>query len=179
MHARWSRRSVVQSAAIAGLALAPGRRVLARQAGGIDSGGIGMTRPEWEAVFGPGEPGQSYMIYTYPTFSATMHVGVDTTVDAAGIVDYFYIPLATTPVDNGLDRGLALSMIASLLPHDARQRETFVRNETPGSLMMVTTEIWTSRSLGKVLDGRRTMLVRYTEGPGSGVTLATIDVERG
>jgi hypothetical protein len=136
-----------------------------------------MTRPEWEAVFGTGDPGQTYMIYTYPTFSATMHVGFDTTTHPDGVLDYFYIPLAETPVDPGLDGGLAQSMIASLLPHDARRREMFVRTETPGSLMMVTTEIWSSRSLGQVLAGRRSILVRYIEAPDSTVSLVTIDVE--
>jgi hypothetical protein len=119
------------------------------------------------------------MIYTYPTFGATMHVGVDSAVNPAGIVDYFYIPLAETPVDTGLDRELTLSMIASLLPHDSRLRESFVQTETPGSLMMVTTELWSSRSLGLVLDGRRSILVRYTEGPDATMSLVTIDVERG
>jgi hypothetical protein len=154
-------------------------RIAVSQTSTIASGGLGLSRSEWEAVFGAGEPGQSYMIYTYPTFGATMHVGVDTTVNTTGIVDYFYIPLAETPVDTGLDRELTLSMIASLLPHDSRLRESFVRTETPGSLMMVTTELWSSRSLGLVLDGRRSILVRYTEGPDATVSLVTIDVERG
>lgn len=179
MHSRWSRRTATQAIAAAGLALVFGRDTLAGQIGPIESGGIGMTFPDWESVFGQGEAGQSYMIYTYPTFSATMHVGTDRTVDPDGIVDYFYIPLENSQYADGMDAELARSMITSLLPHDARLRQTFQRNETPGSIIGVTTEIWTSRSLGRALGGRRTILVRSLIAPPNTMTRVEIDVEKG
>ena len=160
-------------ATVAGLAPA---RAVALPFGDIETGGIGMSSPRWEAEYGPGEPGQSYGIYNYPRYNVSMHVGVDRD---AGAIDYFYIPIAEKPSDAGMDRELALGMIASLLPNDARKKQSFVRNETPGSIMMVTTEIWTSRSLGRVMDGRRSIMVRYTDGGDQDVSLVTIDVEQG
>ncbi|HWV24061.1 MAG TPA: hypothetical protein VNZ58_07715 [Thermomicrobiales bacterium] len=174
MNARWSRRHATRLLAATGLSLVSGRSVFAGQTGSIESGGIGMTAADWEAVFGPGEAGQSYMIYTYPAFSAKMHVGSD-----VGIIDYFYIPLENSQYAEGMDPELARTMTLSLLPHDARLRQTFQRNESPGSIVGVTTEIWTSLSLGQMLDGRRTILVRSVVAPPNVTTLVEIDVEKG
>lgn len=175
MHTRQSRRSLVRMLGVAAVAVSPPARAFALPFGDIETGGIGMSLPEWEAEYGPGEPGQTYSIYSYPRYNVSMHVGVDRD---AGAVDYFYIPIAGKPSDAGMDRELALGMIASLLPQDARKKQSFVRNETPGSLLQITTEIWTSRSLGRVMDGRRSIMVRYTEGGGQDVSLVTVDVEQ-
>lgn len=86
MASRLSRRSVLHGFAalpVVGLA-SPAASALAQQ--GVDSGGLGLSQADWEAVFGPGEPGQGFLYYMDPVTGAEMHVGYDD-----GIIGYYWI----------------------------------------------------------------------------------------
>jgi hypothetical protein len=160
MGARLSRRSVLHGLAslpVAGLA-ASASQAFAQL--GKDSGGLGLTQAEWEAVFGPGQPGQSFLYYLDPATGAEMHVGYDN-----GVIDYYWISFGDSQLLTGIEVDLAMKLIDSLMPVDARLRETYVANESPGSLARVETWRMTSRWLDDQLDGRASYLVSLTVAP--------------
>jgi hypothetical protein len=107
-----------------------------------------------------------------------MHVGYDN-----GIIDYYWITFGDPQVLTGIEVELAMKLIDSLMPLDARLRETYVANESPGSLAWVETWRMTSRWLDEQLDGRASFLVALTAAPnpngGGDVAIrATITVEQ-
>lgn len=179
METRLSRRilvrGLVSTSVMYGVAQAP-MASLAAQSTDVSSGGIGLSRPAWEGVYGTGTAGQSFQVYGDPYTGADMHVGFDTTHSADGVLDYLYVSIATAPTDDGIPVTDALDLIQAMLPGDASLETTFVRNETPGSLMGVTTQVWSSAGLGNITANRSAILVQYTEGP-AGVTTVIINVQ--
>ena len=47
------------------------------QSDGIESGGIGLSRTEWESAYGPGEATQSHGLYRDPAYGGPIYVGFD------------------------------------------------------------------------------------------------------
>lgn len=148
---------------------APGRASAVMQSNRIASGGIGLTRQEFEQLYGPGEPGQSLMVYTDPLTGAAMHAGFDD----GDVLDYVWVDFVGTATRFGALVEDATIVMNSLLPVDVRMREVFVSQETPGSIAQLRVIRWTSRSLGEILDDRRSILTTITELPDSGGAVAS------
>jgi hypothetical protein len=177
MCAHLSRRSVLQgfsAVTLAGMA-GSAQPALARQQG--ESSGLGLTREEFESIYGPGQAGQSFQFYRDPVYGAELHVGLD-----EGTVDYFWISMGDERTGDGLPIDDATSLVDTLLPGDARIRESYLMNESPGSLAQVEILRLTSRWLDDTLDGRSSILVTLLRSPdpsgGMVATRATIVVEQ-
>jgi len=169
-------RGLIGTSVMYGVAQAPIASIAAQSAE-VTSGGIGLSRTAWESVYGTGTAGQSFQVYEDPYTGADMHAGFDTSESADGVLDYLYISIAATPTDDGIPVDDAVDLIQAMLPGDANLETTFVRNETPGSLMGVTTQIWSSAGLGGITANRSAILVQYTEGP-AGVTTVIFNVQK-
>jgi hypothetical protein len=124
------------------------------------SGGLGLTMTDIEAMYGPGQPGQSFMVYTDPMYGVDLHIGHENE-----IVDYVWLSLGNEQEWTGTLLDDAWDLINSLLPEDARLRENYAMQETPGSLGSVEIVRLTSRWLDEVLDGRAAILVSVTSYP--------------
>jgi hypothetical protein len=135
-------------------------RVLANDAA-AESAGMGLSEGEIEALYGPGSPGQSFMYYTEPVYDVELHIGYDN--DAA---DYIWLTLGDEQSFTGLALEDARTLAASLLPSDARLRESYASPETPGSIAQLETARYTSRWLDEVLDGRSSILLTILSVPG-------------
>lgn len=161
MNQNLSRRSVITalSAATASLGLPVARGATAiRQE--VQSGGLGLTMDGIEAIYGPGQPGQSSMVYTDPMFGVDLHIGHE-----GGIVDYLWLALGDEQAWQGTILDDAWYLVASLLPTDARLRENYAMPETPGSLGLTEVTRLTSRWLDDVLEGRSSILASVTSYP--------------
>lgn len=160
MTQRLSRRTMVTAgtATAASLALPGALRASARQ--DVQSGGLGLTMDEIEAIYGPGQPGQSYMVYTDPMFGVDLHIGHENQV-----ADYVWLVLGDEQTFEGVSLDDAWHLITSLLPTDARLRENYAMQETPGSMGLTEITRLTSRWLDEVLDDRSAILASVTSYP--------------
>ena len=126
------KRSAIR-AALLGLALlaaSPLTWVLAgSEAVAADSGGIGLTRPAWEAVHGSGNPGQTLVAYENGTY-------------AVGFQDDVVTFIEVSWPGPGLQMDAAESSVRDLLPGDARLDETFFAPATAGGAR------WTAAATG-------------------------------
>lgn len=157
---RLSRRSMIAggTATAVGVVLPGAARATARQ--DVQSGGIGLTMDEIEAVYGAGQPGQSYMVYTDPMFGVDLHIGHENQV-----ADYVWLVLGDEQSFEGVSLDDAWHLITTLLPSDARLRENYAMQETPGSMGLTEITRLTSRWLDEVLDGRASILASVTSYP--------------
>lgn len=161
MNQRLSRRTIIAgtAASVATLGMpAVSRASAARQ--GVQSGGLGLTMDDIEAIYGPGEPGQSYMIFTDPMYGVDLHIGHED-----GVVDYVWLVLGDERSFEGTLLDDAWYLVTSLLPTDARLRETYAMPETPGSMGFTEVARLTSRWLDEVLDDRASILASVTSYP--------------
>lgn len=165
---RLSRRTMITGATTAAAALhlsgAP-RISAARQ--DVQSGGLGLTMDEIEAIYGPGQPGQSFMVYTDPMYGVEMHIGHENR-----IADYVWLELGNEREWTGTLLDDAWHLISSLLPADARLRENYAMQETPGSMGLTEITRLTSRWLDEVLEGRSAILASVTSYPLEGGQVA-------
>lgn len=155
-----SRRTLLQgtTAAAASLALPGAAHAATRQ--DVQSGGLGLTRAEIEAIYGQGQPGQSYMVYTDPMFGAELHIGYE-----EDVADYMWLSLGNEQDWTGTLLEDAWYLVATLLPADARLRESYVMQETPGSMGQTEIVRFTSRLLDDVLGDRSSILASITSYP--------------
>jgi|GEM_PF-6160220 len=101
------------------------------------SGGLGLSLDDWDAIFGPGEPGQSLMSYETDG-GQTMYVGQED-----GVVDSIQINLETSE-SGPLSLGDAQALVESLLPNDAELEETFTAPVIAPGTYTITSELWES-----------------------------------
>lgn len=160
MTQRLSRRTMIASGTVAasGLVLPGAMRAMVRQE--VQSGGIGLTMAEIEGLYGPGQPGQSYMVYTDPMYGVELHIGHENQV-----ADYVWLVLGDEQSFEGVSLDDAWHLIITLLPGDARLRENYAMQETPGSLGLTEITRLTSRWLDEVLDDRASILASVTSYP--------------
>jgi hypothetical protein len=157
-----SRRSMVELATVAAVAgSARNGGVVMAQEQGV-SAGLGLTRAEVEALYGAGVAGQSFMIYTDPVYGVEMHIGYD-----EDVVDYLWLALGDEQTFMGTPLDDARDLVSKLLPNDARLREEYLSQDTPGSIAQIETARYTSRWLDEMLDGRSSILVSIMSVPGS------------
>lgn len=170
-----SRRTVMQAATLVALAQPLGRSSAATRQD-VLSGGLGLTRAEIEAIYGQGQPGQSFMVYTDPTYGVDLHIGYE-----GDLVDYVWLSLGNEQAWTGTVLDDAWTLAQSLLPTDARLRESYAMQETPGSIGQTETMRFTSRWLDEAMDGRSSILVTITSYPleeGMVATRGSIQLEQ-
>lgn len=189
METAFSRRSVARWVAGGSVALAVGagaRNAVAAQSNGIASGGIGLTRTEFEGYFGPGEATQSHAKYIDPTYGGTIYAGYDFVNFDDGLLDFLELQWQGVSQAGGLSEEIAASEVRTVLPADARFVRRFRMGATPGGPIGLRAEEWASASIGSVRGGKPAILVVYQEklgslNHGSGmnviVTAATIALE--
>lgn len=161
MNLRLSRRTIIAGAAAS--ALIPGVPAAVHASSvrqDVQSGGIGLTMDDIEAIYGPGEPGQSYMVFRDPMYGVDLHIGHEDQ-----IVDYVWLVLGDERSFEGTLLEDAWYLVSSLLPTDARLRETYAMPETPGSMGFTEMIRLTSRWLDDVLDDRSSILASVTSYP--------------
>lgn len=161
MSRRLSRRTMVGGAAAATYVGSGGRGRNVVAQGNVDSAGLGLTKVEIESLYGPGEAGQSFMIYTDPDYGVDMHIGYENDV-----ADYIWLALGDEQTFTGTPAGNARDLVSKLLPNDVRLREEYASQDTPGSIAQVETARYTSRWLDEALDGRSSILVTILSIPG-------------
>lgn len=169
-----SRRTVLRAASIAAIAHPVASRAAVQQ--NVSSGGLGLSRPGIEALYGQGQPGQSFMVYTEPAYGVDLHIGYE-----GDLVDYVWLSLGDEQAWTGTPLDDAWTLAASLLPSDARLRESYSMQETPGSMGQVETMRYTSRWLDETMDGRSSILVTITSyplGAGPVATRGSIQLEQ-
>jgi hypothetical protein len=182
-----SRRDLVKGLAGAGMAFALARSfAVARQANGIASGGIGLTRAEWEAIYGPGEALQTFARYTDPAYGGPIYVGMDFENVDDGLVEFIELQWANLNQLGGMRQEYAEDATRGLLPDDARLHETFYMPATPGGPIALRSQRWTSAALADLTGDRMSILIIFQEKTGQInpdspveiiVTAATIAVE--
>lgn len=186
-----SRRTVAMALASLGVGIGVdpfrGLRSSGAQSNGIESGGIGLSRGEWESIYGPGDATQTHVIYREPTYGGPIYVGFDFANFGDGLLDFLELQWSDASQAGGLAQEDASNLVSSLLPADVRLRETYLMGATPGGPIALRSQRWTSDSLDSLTNGRASMLVIYQETTGpspdrSGsdivVTAATIAVEQ-
>lgn len=165
---RLSRRTMIAGGTTAAAAIVlPGAMHAAAARQDVESGGLGLTMDNIEAIYGPGQPGQSFMVYTHPTYGVDLHIGHQNSV-----VDYLWLVLGNEQEWTGTPLDDAWALVTSLLPSDARLRETYAMQETPGSMGGTEIARLTSRWLDEVLDGRASILASVTSYPLEGGQMA-------
>lgn len=156
------------------------------QTNGVDSGGIGLTRTEFERLFGPGTATQTYAAYTDPTYGGPIYVGYDSVRFEDGLLNFLELQWGGVSQAGGLSVQVAADEVATVLPADARFVRQFWMGATPGGPISLRSEEWSSASLASARGGRGTILVTYQQksvqlNPGSGaseiVTAASIAAE--
>lgn len=167
MNQRLSRRTMITGATATAAALALPTGVLAAARLGVGSGGLGLTMDDIEAVYGPGQPGQSFMVYTDPTYGVDLHFGQEN-----GIVDYAWLALGDEQTWTGTLLEDAWQLVVSLLPSDAQLHETYAMPETPGSIGGTEMARLTSAWLSSALSGRASILASVTSYPIDGEQVA-------
>lgn len=189
MNTHLSRRSLAMLVSGGALVASGGLRASSRavaQSNGIVSGGIGLTRTEFEQYFGPGEATQSYAQYLDPTYGGPIYAGYDFVNFNDGMLNFLELQWSMTTQAGGLDVETAANEVATLLPADAVYRRQFWMGATPGGPVSLRSEVWSSASLAAIRGGRDAILVTYQQktgqlNPGSGmdmiVTTASIAVE--
>jgi hypothetical protein len=108
--------------------------VAARQ-GAFESGGIGLSRAEWEAVHGPGDVGQNYVTYEGGRYFVQF---------AGGAVSFIELGWEDR---GGVDATVALAEAEALLPADAAFLETFYAPPTGGGPVGLTIDRYESAAL--------------------------------
>jgi hypothetical protein len=137
------------------------------QSNGVTSGGIGLTRTEFERFFGPGEATQSYGLYRDPTYGGPIYVGFDFVHFDDGLLDFLELQWASVSQAGGLSQDQAAYEVSTVMPSDVVLRKRYVMGATPGGPIGLRSEEWTSVSLGAVAGGRSSILVTYQERTGS------------
>jgi hypothetical protein len=122
------------------------------------AGGIGMTRADWEALAGSGEPAGDFLVYTSPIDGATP-VTVGYTDDIVTFVEYDF----TVAGDTGIARGDAEAMIAASLPTDSAVHGQYLIPAMGGAGDTYQATSFTSESLSTTLpDATGVMAIQTT-----------------
>jgi len=169
MNHQFSRRSLTRLITTGALAVSAGptsRAALAAQTNGVASGGIGLTRTEFERYFGPGEATQRYAKYTVPTYGGPIYVGYDFANFADGMLNFLELQWDMINQIGGLTVDIAVSEVLTVLPDDATHVRQFWMGATPGGPISLRSEEYTSASLAATRNGRGTILVTYQERTG-------------
>jgi len=104
--------------AVIGRAWSPAVAVGVRQGDEVGSGGIGLSRADWDELHGTGEVGQTLVTYEDGRYSVGFRD------DAVSFLELGWED------QGGVDADEARATIADLLPSDARAVETFVAPPT-------------------------------------------------
>jgi hypothetical protein len=137
------------------------------QSNAITSGGIGLTRTEFERYFGAGEATQSHGLYRDPTYGGPIYVGFDFVSFQDGLLDFLELQWAGISQAGGLSQDDAAREVSTVMPSDAVFQKRYVMGATPGGPIGLRSEEWTSASLGAATGGRSSILVTYQERIGS------------
>lgn len=149
------------------LAGRPGSGLARAQAGGLESGALGLTRPEIEAMWGEGVgpfagPGgyfNVYEMYSYYSQRGTYHVAYQ---DTNGIEIAVYLEI-TLP--GGMGQRDSREFAARYLPEDARRTEVFTAPPSPDGATAVQSYRYVSPAMADVYEGLlpEEMLVTFYE----------------
>jgi hypothetical protein len=127
------------------------------QSDGVVTGGIGMSRADWEAVHGLGDATQNYVVYEDGA------VYVQFRGDVVLYLEYGYL-------EPGVPLAEADALVWELIPSDARLIESFAAPATTAGPIGLYTRRYTSRALatqvpefGDNVTG--SILVVYSETP--------------
>lgn len=142
---------------------------VAQEAGGLESGGLGLTRAEWESFYGAGTPVDLVIpiytqLYEYPFQHGTMYVafaGSKSELDS--VVLYLEIAFAGDGTPSEDARGL----VETLIPSDAQIVDPFFAPPTPGAPSALSSFRYESAALASVPYGTESLsssfLVIYVE----------------
>lgn len=144
---RWGRLAlaviVLGSVIPAVASAASGRSSGARQGLAIyQSGGLGLAIEEWEAIYGPGIIGQSYL--EYPLLDGTYYVGLLGANAAVAYIERRWDDPTGVTLDD------ALAEAATLLPTDAKLTEAYLADS---AFLGYGTDVYRYRS--------KTLLAQY------------------
>jgi hypothetical protein len=151
---RANRRSVVAAAAIGAATVGFGRMTAAQTPSAFESGGLGLTRAQFEETFGPGElvemPGHPIYDSTY-SYGTQLGMVYAWYLDMNGesYVSYIEIDFAS----DKLDASEARQRAESLMPTDATFSELYIAPSTPSGPVAIEMTRYVSESLGKVHEG--------------------------
>jgi hypothetical protein len=189
MNTHLSRRSLAMLVSGGAVAASGGSWALSRaaaQSNGVASGGIGLTRTEFERYFGPAEATQSYAKYVDPTYGGPIYAGYDFVNFSDGLLNFLELQWSMISQSGGLDVETAAYEVSTVLPADAVYQRQFWMGATPGGSIALRSEVWASASLAAIRGGKGAILVTYQQktgqlNPGSGmdmiVTAASIAAE--
>jgi hypothetical protein len=127
------------------------------QADGVGSGGIGLSREDWEELHGPGEAAQNYVAYEGGTYYVQFQG------DIVSFLEFGWD-------DPGVALAEAEAAVRELLPTDARLAESFAAPATAGGPISLLMHRYDSPALVDALlaSGNRPtggILVIYQETP--------------
>ena len=109
------------------------------------SGGIGLTMDEIEAIYGAGQPGQTYMVYTDPMFGVDLHIGHENQV-----ADYVWLVLGDEQAFEGFHRLRCASAKASFMRSIVVAASAVPRNQVgPRFIEAGTVSMYSSTTLGE------------------------------
>ena len=147
MDAYRSRRSLVKLVAGAGVAAVPALSLsrVAAQDVGVDSGGIGLRRADFEAAYGVGVDAQSLTIYENVTIGVP---GAKVYAQYRGeIVEHLEVRWSQATQAGGIDWGTAYQAAMLLLPVDAEHRDQFWMPATPEGPVEIIGHTYESQAL--------------------------------
>jgi hypothetical protein len=131
-------------AGVARLALPAGHAVAAQQVG-VDSGGVGLLRVDFEAAYGAGSPWEQLFIHE------NVNVGVPGTTMYAeyrvDVVDHIEVQWANTTQAGGIDWATAYQTAMFLLPVDAVYRDQYWMPATPEGSTTLIAHLYESAQL--------------------------------
>ena len=104
------------------------------QTDGVVSGGIGLSRADWEERHGPGEVGQNYVTYEGGAYYVQFRD------DVVSFLEFGW-------ADPGVTFGEAEAAVLDFLPSDARLDETFYAPATAGGPTALLMHRYASRAL--------------------------------
>ena len=151
------KRIAVLALIVGVMALASGSARGLGQADGVESGGIGLTRADWEDRHGPGEAGQNYVTYEGGAYYVQFQD------DVVSFVEFGW-------QDPGVAFDQAEDAVLEFLPTDARLDESFYAPATAGGPISFLLHRFDSPALADALSGLGTqptggILVIYQETP--------------
>jgi hypothetical protein len=154
------KRTLLSALAIVATALI-GSPTSTAQSTDIDSGGIGLSRDVWEAIYGEGEALQSLVRYETPEEGFPVYVGfVGFEDDRVAHIEFRYSEGTQL---GGLAEADATAQIEAALPTDAELIDAFFVPATPEGPVSLRAQRWESDSLGDVTGAGTSILVIYQE----------------
>ena len=150
METSQSRRTLMKPVAGAGIATSAARsaQLAVAQDTGVDSGGIGLLRWDFEAAYGPSTELEGLVEYPYVDVGVA---GAKMYAQFRGdVVDRLEVRWAQAAQFGGIDWGTAYQAAVFLLPVDAQYRDQFWMPATPEGPMEIIGHTYENQALNLV-----------------------------